>query len=449
MSRFDLAVIGAGSGGLAGALRAARHGARVVLFEPGLLGGTCVNQGCVPKKAMWLAAEMASQLAHARALGFALPDAVPLDWPQLLARRQGYIDNIHASYRRQLDAAGIEQVAQRAQLTGQPGEVCSGGSLWQARHILLATGGRPHKPEIPGAELAGVSDDFFALQAAPRKVAVVGGGYVGVELAGVLRALGSEVALLARDERVLPRFDAEMTAALARHMQAEGISLHFSSQLECIRRNAAGTLDLATSQGALTGFDQVLFAAGRRPNTENLGLEAAGVRLDARGLIEIDAFQNTSVPGIYAVGDVTPQPALTPFAVAASRRLMDRLFAGDKEARMTAEWVPSVVFSHPPLATVGLSEEDARKRYGDAAIHVRRAEFRPMRNALLGKEARSLFKLVLLGSEARMVGLHLLGDASDEMLQGFAVAIRRGVCLSDLHDTLAIHPTSAEEVVLM
>jgi glutathione reductase (NADPH) len=444
---FDLIVIGGGSGGLAGAFRAAEHGARVALLEPAALGGTCVNVGCVPKKAMWLAAEVAGKLRQASVLGFDAPSCA-LDWATFIAHRERYIEGIHAGYRRRLEAAGIALMPARGRLLDARRVRTSDGVVLSAQHILLATGGHAVRPPIPGAELAALSDDFFAWRAAPARVAVVGAGYVAVELAGVLQALGSHVSLRVRGARLLESFDAEISAQLAEDYRQSGIDCRFSTATTAIER-VDGGLRLRDADGQLSEpFDEVLLATGRRPNVDDLGLDAAGIALDAAGFVPVNAYNDTVANGIHAVGDTTPSPALTPVAIAAARRLMDRVFAGRKRAPLQLDDVPTVVFSHPPIGRIGMTEAQARAAFGDD-VHVLRAGFRPMLNALAESPQRSLFKIVCTGAERRVVGLHLLGDAADEMLQGFAVAMRRGITLDDLHDTIAIHPTSAEEVVLM
>ena len=446
---FDLIVVGGGSGGLAGAFRAAAHGARVALLEPGALGGTCVNVGCVPKKAMWLAADLAHRLALARELGFDLPPAAPLDWPAFIAGRQRYIENIHASYRRRLDEAGIALLPVRGRLVAADAVECADGVRVRAPRLLLATGGHPVPPEVPGRELGIDSDGFFQLTAAPARVAIVGAGYIAVELAGVLQALGSRVELFVRGRRLLGSFDADLTTQLVEDYRQHGIATHFGFEVAGVRREGDARVRLRDALGAESEpFDTLIFATGRRPNTAGLGLESVGVVLDARGFVQVDAQQRTSVPGIHAVGDLTAQPALTPVAIAAARRLMDRLFGGQADAAVDLDQVATVVFSHPPIGQVGLTEAEARRRHGDD-VHVLRSGFRPMLHALADSAQRSLFKLVCVGPERRVVGIHLLGDGADEILQGFAVALRRGITLQDLHDTIAIHPTSAEEVVLM
>ncbi|MDO5505687.1 MAG: glutathione-disulfide reductase [Pseudoxanthomonas suwonensis] len=445
---FDLIVIGGGSGGLAGAFRAAEHGAKVALMEPQALGGTCVNVGCVPKKAMWFAAELAGRLQQARALGFAVPDAAPLDWTELLLRRGRYIDGIHRAYRERLETAGITVLPHRGRLTGMPGEVVCGSLQWRAAHLLIATGSESVRPDLPGADMAATSDDFFALQDAPERVAVVGGGYIGVELASLLQGLGSRVAMFVRGDRLLEGFDAELTERLADAMTQAGVKLQFGTSVDRLAKGDAGGIDVVTGEQVHADFDMALFAIGRRANTAGLGLDAAGVRCGERGRIVVDDWQNTSRPDTYAVGDVTAQPALTPYAIAAARRLMDRLFGGQPDSRVRFEQVPTAVFSHPPLAALGLTEAQARERHGEA-VRVYRAGFRPMLAALADHGPRSVFKVVCAGSDERVVGLHLLGEGADEILQGFAVAMHMGMTVADLQATLAIHPTSAEEVVLI
>ena len=445
----DLAVVGGGSGGLAAAFRAAGHGARVALLEPGELGGTCVNVGCVPKKAMWLAADLGARLGHAKALGFPVEPACP-DWAQLVASRQGYIANIHASYRRRLDEAGIVLLPARGRLAGNGRVDCDDGTQVEAEHILLATGGRPVRPDIPGAELGIDSDGFFALSAAPARVAIIGGGYIGVELAGVLQSLGSQVELFARGGDLLKGFDVDVVERLRGNMHQAGIALHFGYSLAALEPGAGGRVRLRERGGdAGNPFDAVIFATGRRPNTDGLGLEAAGVHTADDGHIEVDAWQATSAERIYAVGDVTGRLALTPVAIAEGRRLMDRLFGGDPDARVDHDQVPTVVFSHPPLGKVGLTEAEARERFGTDAVSCHRTTFRPMLHALADVQQHSMFKAVCVGEEKRVVGLHLVGEAADEILQGFAVAVKMGATLADFHATVAIHPTSAEEIVLL
>lgn len=446
MQDFDLIVVGGGSGGLAGAFRAAEHGARVALLEPHLLGGTCVNVGCVPKKAMWLAGEIAAKLQLAPALGFPIPRA-PLHWAEFILHRQRYIANIQTSYRRRLDEAGIVLTPTRGRLLDARTVECENGARLRASHVLIATGSRPIRPPIPGAELGGVSDDFFQWRAAPARVALVGGGYIGVELAGLLQALGSQVELFVRGEQLLHGFDGELAERLAEDYRQLGVRVHFGRSVAALERTEGGVRVRDAKGGLSERFDAALFATGRRANSEALGLDAVGVEVDGDGRIVVDERNATAAAGVYAVGDVTADPALTPVAIAAARRLMDRLFGG-RDAPLDRRHIPTVVFSHPPLGKAGLTEVEARERYGEA-VRVYRASFRPMLYALADRPQTSLFKLVCVGDERRVAGIHLLGEAADEILQGFAVALKRGITLDDLRDAVAIHPTSAEEIVLM
>lgn len=448
MSDFDLIVIGGGSGGLAGAFRAAAHGARVALLEPGELGGTCVNVGCVPKKAMWLAAELSQNITLAAELGF---DAAPpkLDWREFIVHRQRYIAGIHTSYRKRLDENGIVWMPCRGRLIDGHTVESEDGARLTAPHILIATGGKPWRPPVPGAEHGLISDDFFNFCDAPRRVAIVGAGYIAVELAGVLQALGSQVELFVRGQRLLESFDRDLSTELLEDAKQHGIRARFGYSLAGVESTAdQGVLLIDAAQVRSERFDSLIFATGRRATTHGLGLEHAGVELDPAGYVQVDEYQNTTAPGIYAVGDVTDRPALTPVAIAAARRLMDRVIKGKAEAKLEYSDIATVVFSHPPIGKIGLTEQEARDRYG-GDITVYRTRFRPMLHALADSPQRSLFKLVCAGPDERVVGLHLLGEGADEILQGFAVAIKKGITLSDLHDTMAIHPTSAEEVVLI
>jgi glutathione reductase (NADPH) len=442
----DLIVLGAGSGGLATAFRAAQHGARVALLDPGALGGTCVHRGCVPKKALWFAAQWAQAQQFAVEVGFASTPG-PLDWERFREVRARYIDAIDQRYAQRLQEAGVQLIRQAGRFVLADTVELTDGSQLQAAQIVIATGARPRTLALPGFGLGMVSDDVFALQALPRRVAIVGGGYVAVEFAGLLQALGSDVEVLAH-ERLLEGFDAELVRALRELMEAQGIRVSLQSAVQAVHRGTDGILLDDAATGSRGPFDALLWAVGRVPNTEALGLASIGVGTDERGHVRTDAQQNTNVAGIHAVGDVTARKALTPVAVAAGRQLADRLFGGQPEARLDYENIPSVVFSKPPLGMVGMTEEDAREQHGDA-VTVYRSRFTPMQWALAGGHGRSLMKLICVGSDERVLGIHVLGPGADEMLQGFAVALKLGLRKRDLDATVAIHPTSAEELVLM
>ena len=444
---YDLLVIGGGSGGLAGAFRAASHGARVALLEPGEFGGTCVNVGCVPKKAMWLAAELSQRIDLAARLGFELPSP-KLDWREFIVHRQRYIAGIHDSYRKRLDAAGIVHLPCRGRFIDAHTVETRPGLRVSAAHVLIATGGKPKRPDIPGAGLGLVSDDFFNLCAAPGRVAIIGAGYIAVELASVLQALGSQVELFVRGQRLLESFDSELAEELVENLRQHGIHCHFGRQIASLAP-AGEKRVLHERDGQVSEpFDSVIFATGRAPGSGQLGLDDVGVEIDGDGYIVVDECQDTSVANVHAVGDVSSRLALTPVAIAAARRLMDRLFGDKPEAKLDYDDIATVVFAHPPLGMVGLTEAQARTQHGDA-VKTYTARFRPMLHALADSPQRSLFKLVCVGAEERVAGIHLLGEGADEILQGFAVALKKGITKRDLDDTMAIHPTSAEEVVLM
>jgi glutathione reductase (NADPH) len=442
-------VIGGGSGGLAAAQRAVEYGARVALFEPARLGGTCVNVGCVPKKVMWNAAELAAALHHAPYYGFDVRVGGH-DWPKLKRGRDAYVLKLNGIYERNLDKKGIVTVRAAARLTRATEVVDAHGETYQAKHIVIATGGQPKQPPVPGAKLGITSDGFFELEQLPRRVAVVGSGYIAVELAGVLHALGSEVTLCIRHDALLRHFDSLLGEKLMVAMRASGIDVVTAMNTRALERAADGALTLHAADGRqLGGFDTVLWAIGRTPNVLDLGLELAGVKLDAEGFVAVDGLQNTSTPGIYAVGDVTGQAELTPVAIAAGRRLADRVFGGQTDRHLRYDVIPTVVFSHPPIGTVGLSEREARERHPGEPVRVYQSEFVSMFYALMDKKPRTAMKLVCLGSDERVVGCHVIGLGADEMIQGFAVAVTMGARKRDFDDTIAIHPTSAEELVTM
>jgi glutathione reductase (NADPH) len=447
VSEHDLVVIGGGSGGLAAAQRAAGYGARVVLIESGRLGGCCVNLGCVPKKLMWHAAELAHGMHDARDYGFEVA-APTLNWAALVASREAYIRRLNGIYEQNLAKRNVEYVAGRARLTA-PGTVTVGERTLRAPHVYIATGGSPSWPDIPGAQLGLSSDGFFALTERPARVAVVGAGYTAVELAGVFRGLDSQTTLVIRRERVLRQFDSMLGETLLETMQKDGITIVSEAQPAALQRNVADTLQLRLTDGRELGpFDAVIWAIGRQPHTVGIGLESCGIRTDAHGHISVDRLQQTSTPGHYAFGDVTGRLLLTPVAIAAGRRLSDRLFGNMTDRHLDYANVPSVVFSHPPIGTVGLSEADARAAHGDA-VKVYQLAFTPLYHALTTRRPRARMKLVCVGTDERIVGLHVIGLGADEMLQGFAVAVNMGARKRDFDDTVAIHPTSAEEFVTL
>jgi glutathione reductase (NADPH) len=446
--KFDLVVIGGGSGGLAAAQRAAEYGAKVALAESGRLGGTCVNVGCVPKKIMWNAAELGGAQHDALDYGFAL-ETHGVDWGALKAKRDAYIERLNGIYAANLAKRHVELVRARASFVDAQ-TVSAAGRLLRADHIFIATGSQPRVPGLPGAELGITSDGFFELTERPQRAAVVGSSYIAIEMAGILAGLGTQTTLVLRGDTALKTFDAMLGEVGLSMLREEGVEVVTNAVPAALRRAAHGALELQSRDGRQLGpFDCVLWAIGRSALVGDLALERAGVGLDVQGFICNDRYQVSNVPGIYAIGDVSGRAQLTPVAIAAGRRLADRLFGGQAGRHLDYENIATVIFGHPPLGTVGLSEKTARERYGAGNVTVFRSSFVPLYNAVTTAKPRSEMKLVTAGSEQRIVGLHVVGPGADEMLQGFAVAVRMGATKKDFDDTVAIHPTSAEEFVTM
>ncbi len=445
---FDLVVIGGGSGGLAAAQRAAEYGARAVLIESGRLGGTCVNVGCVPKKIMWNAADLGSALDDARDYGFALGEAGH-EWPALKHKREVYIARLGDLYAANLAKRDVTLIRGRAAFTDAH-TVSAAGRTLTAPHIIIATGGRPQLPDIPGALLGITSDGFFELASLPKRVAVVGAGYIAVELSGIFAGLGAETSLALRTATVLRSFDPMIGETTLAMLRAAGVTVVSGALPKALARGGDGTLTLnLADERALGPFDCVLWAVGRQPVTVDFGLEHTGVTLDPAGFIATDIYQASRAPGIYAIGDVAGRAQLTPVAIAAGRRLSERLFGGHAGRHLDYENIPTVIFGRPPIGTVGLTEPAARARYGHDAVQTFRSSFVSLYHAVTREKPHTEMKLVTVGGEQRIVGVHVVGAGADEMLQGFAVAVRMGATKRDFDDTVAIHPTSAEELVTM
>ena len=448
VKKYDYIVIGGGSGGIASANRAAMHGAKVILFEGKEVGGTCVNVGCVPKKVMWYGAQVAETLhRYAGEYGFDVTFN-KFDFATLKANRQAYIDRIHGSYERGFDNNGVERVYEYARFV-DPHTVEVAGERYTAPHILIATGGHALYPNIPGSEYGITSDGFFELDEVPKRTAVIGAGYIAVEVAGVLNALGSDTHLFVRKDRPLRTFDKDIVDVLVDEMAKSGPTLHTHANATEVVKNADDSLTISFDNGETITVDCLIWAIGRTANTSGFGLEKTGVKLTEKGTIYSDEFENTSVPGIYALGDVTGKLDLTPVAVKAGRQLSERLFNNKADAKLDYTDVATVVFSHPVIGSVGLTEEKAIAKYGVENIKVYKSSFTPMYTALGDNRQPSTMKLVTLGEDEKIIGLHGIGYGVDEMIQGFSVAIKMGATKADFDNTVAIHPTGSEEFVTM
>jgi glutathione reductase (NADPH) len=443
---FDLFVIGAGSGGVRAARMAAQRGARVAVAESGAFGGTCVNLGCIPKKLYSHAAHFADAFEHSRGFGWS-PGEARFDWAALKANRAREVARLNGVYEGVLRGAGVSILRGRARLVaGAAVEV--GGTVHAARRILVASGGHAVLPELPGGELAVSSDAMFDLPVFPRRLVVVGGGYIACEFASIFRGLGAEVTQLVRGEQILRGFDDDVRGFLARQMAQHGVVLRTGTRPAAIERTegAASALRITLDDGSVLPADTVLMATGRRPNSAGLGLEALGVAIDERGAIRVDDGFETSVSGIHAIGDVIDRVQLTPVALAEAMVLVDRLF-GDARRRIDYALVPTAVFTHPNVATVGLNEAQARERF--AQVKVFRSEFKPLKHTLSGSAERVLMKLLVDADSDRVLGLHMVGDDAGEIVQGFATAMVAGATKAQFDATLGIHPTAAEEFVTM
>ncbi|OCH85214.1 glutathione reductase [Obba rivulosa] len=460
--KYDIVFIGGGSGGVAGSRRAASYGAKVALIEISeKLGGTCVNVGCVPKKIMWHAADIADKIRHAEGYQFKGPGIgqPQFDWSAFKAQRDAYITRLNGIYGVNVAKEGVELHHGAARLLS-PNEVQVtrlDGSKYTLKtdRVCIATGGRPTIPgdKVPGADLGITSDGFFELREQPKRVAVVGAGYIAVELAGVFNTLGSEVHMFTRGDTVLRTFDPTLQETLTGWMTHTGINFHHGSHVVRVEGKPGQTLTVHSDKGEVVEVDTLLWAIGRHANTEGLGLEELGVQLDKKGNIIVDEWQQSNVPGVFSLGDVSGKALLTPVAIAAARRLANRLFGGEKYKNDKLDYtsIATVVFSHPPIGTVGLTEPEARKKFGDENIKIYKSSFRALYFSMVPEEHKepSVHKIICAGPEERVVGIHIIGLGSDEITQGFAVALKMGATKDDLDNTVAIHPTSGEELVTL
>jgi glutathione reductase (NADPH) len=445
-SRYDLFVIGGGSGGVRAARMAAAAGARVALAEERLLGGTCVNAGCIPKKLLVYAAGFRDEFADAAGFGWRAPETA-FEWRTLIENKDREIARLNGVYRRLLVDAGVEVLDSRARFTG-PHSIAADGRAFEADFVLLATGGRASRLEYPGHQLAVTSDHMFHLDRRPERIVIVGGGYIAAEFAAIMNGLGSRVTQLHRGELFLRGFDVDLRLALAEAMRERGVDLRFSAEVARLER-AGGALRVTLLDGAILDTDAVLLATGRFPNTADLGLELAGVGLDGAGAIVIDQHCRTTLPHVFAIGDCAARSRrmdLTPVAIAEAMAVVRTIFGGQPTA-VDYTNVPTAVFSEPSMACVGLTEEQARERCAEVAVY--RSSFLPLKNTLSGRRERTLMKLVVDAGSDRVVGAHMLGPDAAEIVQGLAIAITAGATKAHFDATLGIHPTAAEEFVTL
>ncbi|MFI4988310.1 MAG: glutathione-disulfide reductase [Alphaproteobacteria bacterium] len=440
---YDLFVIGGGSGGVRASRVAARYGARVALAEERYLGGTCVNVGCIPKKLLVYASHYSEHFADAAGFGWTVGECC-FDWAALIAHKNKEIARLNGVYRKLLEESGVDILTARASLRDAHTVELAGRRV-SAATILIATGGWPAVPPIPGAEHAITSNEAFFLERLPERVAIVGGGYIACEFAGIFNGMGSRVSQLYRGPLFLRGFDGDVQRTLAEEMRKKGVDLRFNVEIAGIERGSAGLAATLTT-GERLAVDVVMFATGRAPSSKGLGLEAAGVALDGKGAVEVDAYSRSSIANIYAVGDVTNRINLTPVAIAEGQAFAETVFNGNP-TKPDHTNVPAAVFSQPELATVGLSEEAARAAF--AAVDVYRTRFRPLKHTLSGRDERTMMKLVVERASERVVGAHMVGEGAAEIIQGLAVAIKAGATKSDFDRTIGVHPTAAEEFVTM
>ncbi len=441
---FDLFTIGAGSGGVASSRRAAGYGARVAICEELRVGGTCVLRGCVPKKLLVYGAQFADAFADAAGFGWTVPPA-RFDWPSLIAAKDQEIGRLSQIYISMLNNSGVEIIDGRGVLV-DPHTVEVAGRSYTADKVLVAVGGHPTVPDIPGIEHVISSNEALDLPRLPRRIVIVGGGYIAVEFAGIFNGFGSEVVEIIRREDLLHGFDDDLRVALAQEMRGRGVEIHTRTQVARIAQAAQGGYSLFTTIGQEISADLVMYATGRKPNTRRLGLAEAGVKLDDNGAVVVDEWQRSSIPNIYAVGDVTDRLNLTPVAIAEGRAIAETLY-NNNPIKMDRNDVPTAVFSQPPIGTVGLTEEEARRTHADIDIYCSR--FKPMKNTLSGRDERTFMKLVVDARTDRVLGCHMLGPDGPEIAQGLAIAIKCGATKKQFDQTVGIHPSAAEEFVTM
>lgn len=448
MREYDIIAIGGGSGGSATMNRAAMHGAKAAVIEGNIIGGTCVNVGCVPKKVMWYGAQVSETLKNYSAdYGYTIGET-SFDFKTLRKNREAYIERSRQAFSNNFNRNGVDYIEGYARFVDKNTVEVNGEHI-RAKHIVIATGSYAFIPNIPGSELGGTSDDVFAWEELPESVSIIGAGYIAVELAGVLHALGVKTDLFVRKGGPLRGFDQGIVEVLVEEMKKNGQPLHTHKVPQKLEKLNNGDIQIHFEDGTTHTSQKVIWAVGRKANVHQLNLEAAGVELTERGFIQVDEYQNTTTPGIYALGDVSGEKELTPVAIKAGRTLAERLFNGKTDAKMDYELIPTVVFSHPAIGSIGLTQEQAEAKYGVENIKVYQSTFTGMYSAITVHRQMTKLKLITLGEEEKVIGLHGIGGGIDEMIQGFAVAVKMGATKADFDATVAIHPTASEEFVTM
>ncbi|MBJ7443149.1 MAG: glutathione-disulfide reductase [Sphingobium sp.] len=442
---FDLFVIGAGSGGVRASRVAAAHGAKVAVAEEFRVGGTCVIRGCVPKKLLIYGAHFAEDLKDARRFGWNVPDC-GFEWTTLRDNVLGEVDRLEGLYKNTLSSHKVEMIPERAVVTGPHSVKLASGREVTAKYILVATGAWPIMPDIEGAEHGITSNEVFHLDECPKRIVIVGGGYIANEFAGIFHQFGSHVTIVNRSGTLLRGYDEQIRDRLLQISMSKGINFRFNAQMERIEKTEDGTLCVHFQSGDPVAADVILFATGRKPNVDGLGLDSAGVDLDDKGAIKVDEYNKTSCESIYAVGDVTDRLQLTPVAIREGHAFADTVFGGNPRT-VDYDCVPSAVFSHPPLAGVGMTEAQAKNKLGTVKVYT--SDFRPMKYVLAGREERALYKMIVDATTDRVVGLHMIGPDAPEILQAAAIAVKAGLTKQDFDDTVALHPSMAEELVLL
>ena len=448
MREYDIIAIGGGSGGSATMNRAAMHGAKAAVIEGNIIGGTCVNVGCVPKKVMWYGAQVSETLKnYAADYGYTIGET-SFDFKTLRKNREAYIERSRQAFSNNFNRNGVDYIEGYARFVDKNTVEVNGEHI-RAKHIVIATGSYAFIPNVPGSELGGTSDEVFAWEELPESVSIIGAGYIAVELAGVLHALGVKTDLFVRKGGPLRGFDQGIVEVLVEEMKKNGQPLHTHKVPQKLEKLDNGDIQIHFEDGTTHTSQKVIWAVGRKANVHQLNLEAAGVELTERGFIQVDEYQNTTTPGIYALGDVSGEKELTPVAIKAGRTLAERLFNGKTDAKMDYELIPTVVFSHPAIGSIGLTQEQAEAKYGVENIKVYQSTFAGIYSAITVHRQMTKLKLITLGEEEKVIGLHGIGGGIDEMIQGFAIAVKMGATKADFDATVAIHPTASEEFVTM